>query len=78
MVDWMLQVVIQMNCQESSFMRAVQLFDTYFAKSGDQITVTSVHLAGIVSLFIATKLEDVSPLLMKTVLEKLAQNAYSE
>lgn len=37
-----------------------------------------MHLVGTVCLFIGTKLEDVSPLLMKTVLTKLAENTYSE
>lgn len=74
----MLQVIKQMGCQESSFLRAVQLFDAYFAKSDEEVTVSTVHLVGVVCLFIGTKVEDVSPLLMKTVLEKLAENAYSE
>lgn len=78
MVDWMLQVVKQMGCQESSFLRSVQLFDAYFAKSTEEATVANVHLVGTVCLFIGTKLEDVSPLLMKTVLTKLAENTYSE
>lgn len=74
MVDWMLTVVKSMGCQSSSFFKAVQIYDMYYAKVGATQTEESVLLIGIVSLFIATKYEDVSPLLLKTVVQKLGQN----
>jgi hypothetical protein len=37
-----------------------------------------LHLAGIVSMFIASKYEDVIPLLMKTILNKIGHNKFTQ
>jgi hypothetical protein len=77
MVDWMVQVLRTMGCNSRSWFKSVQLFDTYFAKQTVAQDAKSVYLTGMVCMFIATKYEDVSPLLMNTVVNKLGQGKFS-
>jgi len=75
MVDWMVEVLSTFKCSSQTFFLAVSLLDRYF-KNQSRLPGTELHLAGIVSMFVASKYEDVVPLLMKTIVAKIGHSKF--
>lgn len=72
MVDWMIEVLTNFRCEDQTFFLAVNLLDRFLKGSTEQQEVADLHLMGVTSMFIASKYEDISPLKMKMVYEKIA------
>ena len=72
MVDWMVEVLSSFRCSDQTFFIAVNIMDRYFKSTKKGLHVTELHIAGVVSMFLASKYEDVVPLSIKTVYEKIA------
>ncbi len=80
MVDWMVEVLTAFKCSDQTFFLAVNLMDRYFdALSSQNITLElhELHTTGVVCMFMASKYEDVYPLLMKTVFNKIGHQKIS-
>jgi hypothetical protein len=77
MVDWMVEVLTTFKNSEQSLYLAVNLMDRYFKETTQSFTSSELHIAGIASMFISTKYEDVIPLLMKTIINKIGHNKFS-
>lgn len=74
MVDWMVEVLTAFKCSDQTFFIAVNLMDRYFDALNKQaipLNLNELHLTGVVCMFMASKYEDVYPLLMKTVFNKI-------
>ena len=78
MIDWMIEVLSAYNSDPQTFSLAVQIMDLYIAKSQNVLTNNDVHLLGIVSMYIASKMEDIIPLRMNHVKSKISHNKFSE
>lgn len=76
MVDWMVEVLTTFKCSDQTFFLAVNLMDRYFKMSTKTLRATELHITGIITMFVASKYEDVIPLLMKTVLNKIGHNKF--
>ena len=72
MVDWMIEVLTNFKCDDQTFFIAVSLLDRYFKDCTDKKEVSDLHITGVTCMFIASKFEDIFPLKMKTVHEKIA------
>lgn len=72
MIDWMIEVLTSFKCDDQTFFLAVSLMDRYFKGCKDIKTIKDLHLIGVSSMFVASKFEDIFPLKMKTVHEKIA------
>ena len=72
MVDWMIEVLTNFKCADQTFFLAVSLLDRYFKQTKLALEVNDLHGLGITSMFIASKFEDIHPLKMKMVHEKIA------
>ena len=75
MVDWMVEVLTAFKCSDSTFFIAVNLMDRYFDALNQQrksLELNELHITGITCMFMASKYEDIYPLLMKTVFNKIA------
>lgn len=72
MVDWMIEVLTNFRCDDQTFFIAVSLMDRYFKNAVLRKEVSDLHIVGVTSMFIASKFEDIYPLKMKTVYEKIA------
>lgn len=72
MVDWMIEVLTNFKCDEQTFFLAVSLMDRYFMAKSDPREVSDLHIVGVATMFIASKYEDIYPLKMKMVHEKIA------
>jgi hypothetical protein len=51
---------------------AVSLIDRYFKSKTETREVSDLHIIGVTSMFVASKYEDIYPLKMKMVFEKIA------
>lgn len=72
MVDWMIEVLTNFKCDDQTFFIAVSILDRYFKSVSEKKEVSDLHITGVTCMFIASKFEDIFPLKMKTVHEKIA------
>ena len=76
MVDWMLEVLTTFKNSDQSFFLSINIMDRYFKQNMQNLPSSELHLTGIVSMFIASKYEDIVPLMMKTVINKIGHNKF--
>jgi hypothetical protein len=76
MVDWMVEVLTTFKTSDQTFFLAINLMDRFFKHCDRQLTGSDLHISGIVCMFIASKYEDVIPLLMRTVINKIGHNKF--
>jgi hypothetical protein len=72
MVDWMIEVLTNFKCDDQTFFLSVSLIDRFFKNKQDTKEVGDLHIIGVTCMFVASKYEDIYPLKMKMVYEKIA------
>ncbi|CAD8144368.1 unnamed protein product [Paramecium pentaurelia] len=77
MIDWMIEVLCSYKCSDQTFFVAVRTLDFYFSKSQKQLEISDLHLCGVTSIFIAAKYEEINPLKLSVVHEKIAHKKLS-
>ncbi|CAD8053234.1 unnamed protein product [Paramecium sonneborni] len=77
MIDWMVEVLCSYKCTDQTFFVAVRTMDFYFSKSEKQLEVSDLHLCGVTSMFIAAKYEEIHPMKLSVVYEKIAHKKLS-
>ena len=77
MVDWMIEVLSNYKCDESTYFLSVNVMDRYFRLCTEQLKPDDLHLIGICSMFISSKYYDVYPIKLKLITEKVAHNKFS-
>jgi hypothetical protein len=68
----MIEVLTNFKCDDQTFFIAVSLMDRYFKGCREIKVVSDLHVTGVTAMFVASKFEDIFPLKMKTVYEKIA------
>ena len=76
MVDWMVEVLTTFKTSEQTFFLAINIMDRYFKTIEKSLQGQELHLSGVVSMFVASKYEDIVPLMMKTVVNKIGHNKF--
>ena len=80
MIDWMIEVLCNYNCDESTYFESVNLMDRYFKVCQIQNKILQppqLHLIGVTCMFIASKYNDIYPLRLKILHEKIAHRKLS-
>ena len=77
MVDWMIEVLTNFKCDDQTFFLAVSLLDRFFKGKQEVKEIADLHIIGVTTMFIASKYEDIYPLKMKMVYEKIAHKKLS-
>ena len=77
MVDWMIEVLTNFKCDDQTFFLSVSLLDRYFKLKTEVREISDLHIIGVTCMFIASKYEDIYPLKMKMVYEKIAHKKLS-
>ena len=72
MIDWMIEVLTNFKCDDQTFFLAVSLLDRYFKNKQETREISDLHIIGVTTMFIASKYEDIYPLKMRMVFEKIA------
>lgn len=77
LIDWMFEVLIAYQSEESTIALTMHVLDCFLYKSKNY-TNSDLHLIGVTSMFIASKAEDLIPFNMQIVKQKIAHNKFSE
>ena len=77
MVDWMIEVLTNFKCDDQTYFLAVSLMDRYFKGKPDMRETSDLHMVGVTCMFVASKYEDILPLKMKMIYEKIAHKKLS-
>jgi hypothetical protein len=75
MADWMIEVTTSFKCCPRTYFLSLSIFDKYLIaqhQNGVVITNADVHKIGVISMYMASKFEDVFPLHARVVSEKIA------
>ncbi|CAM5999187.1 unnamed protein product [Sphagnum balticum] len=75
MVDWMIEVLSSYKMTEETFFRAVRLMDAFLAKAPRQ-ELKDLHLIGVTAMFSAAKYEEIHPLKLNVVFDKIARKKF--
>ncbi len=71
MLDWMIEVTSSYKFTAKTYFASVYLMDRYFLAEQERLPITRLHIIGVVSMLLATKMDEVFPLKVKTVYEKI-------
>jgi cyclin B len=71
MLDWMIEVTSSYKFTAKTYFASVYLMDRYFLAEEARLPITRLHIIGVVSMLVATKMDEVFPLKVKTVYEKI-------
>lgn len=77
MVDWMIEVLSNYHCDDNSFFQAIGLMDRFFLMSKNTLQPSELHLIGVTAMFMASKYQDIYPLRLKIIHEKIAHKKLS-
>lgn len=75
MIDWYVEIVYTFNWHPNTFYMAVKIFDLFFAKTSKVLTLRDLHLLGVTSIYIASKIEDAVPFTLKAVYNKIGHQS---
>lgn len=78
MIDWMFEVLGCFRMCEQTFFLAVQYMDRFIAATPRQLELDELHVIGITSMFIASKYEDITPLFMQTLVNRIGHNRFTK
>lgn len=71
MLDWMVEVTSSYKFTPKTYFSSACLMDRYFKAEEERLPITQLHIIGVTSMLIATKMDEVYPLKIKTVYEKI-------
>lgn len=77
MVDWIIEVISSYKYSEAAFFTAVRIMDSYFQRCKVAHKSSDLHLVGVACIFIACKYEEIYPLKVKLIHEKIAHRKLS-
>ncbi len=78
MVDWIIEVLINYNCDETTFFIGISIMDRYFKFYNNSIIKPEdLHLIGVTVMFMASKYQDIYPLRLKFVQENISHKKFS-
>ena len=78
MVNWMLEVFHSFGSSEETIFSAVKIMDKYLWKAKDKLKNEDVHLIGMVSMYLASKTYDVTPIQMNNLIHLVGHNIFDQ
>ena len=67
----MIEVLSSFNCTTNTFFVAIDIMDTYFQKCPKTFETKDIHKVGVTSMLLASKMEEIIPFKVSTVVEKM-------
>ena len=71
MIDWMCEITSAFGLSGKTFFVSVKVMDKYFQSQPVCIHSSLLHIIGMISVFIASKFEDIEALTLKAVFERI-------
>lgn len=78
MVDWMIEVLSSYRMSEETFFRSVHLMDAYLRLCRPRLEGKDLHLIGVTTMFSAAKYEEIHPLKLAVVYDKIARKKFKK
>ena len=78
MVDWMIEVLSSYKMSEETFFKSVYLMDAYLKRSRVTLQVKELHLIGLTAMFLASKYEEIHPLKLEVIYDKIARKKFKK
>lgn len=78
MVGWMMEIFASYSSEPLSFFLSVEIMDNYLQKAKKKYNEKDLHLIGLTSVYIASKMEDIIPLHMIHIKTKIGHDKYSQ
>lgn len=78
MVDWMIEVLSSYKMTEETFFKSVYLMDAYLKRSCVTLQVKELHLIGLTAMFLASKYEEIHPLKLDVIYDKIARKKFKK
>jgi len=77
-VDWMMEVVHAFNCETETMFLSVTIMDLFLNVSKNKISKDLLHLICTTSIYMASKMEDIMPISVNSVINKIMHNKYNQ
>ena len=77
MIDWMIEVLYSFSCSIPTIFLSFDIMDNYINKTRIILSNNDIHLLGIVSIYIASKMEDIIPIRMSRLISSIGHNKYT-
>ena len=77
MIDWMIDIFSSYKSSPKTFFLSVNIMDLFFLKTKRTIQINDIHIIGLCSIFIASKMEDLFPLRLEQIKKILGKNKFS-
>ena len=70
----MIEVMTNFKCSQQAFFVAISIMDQYYksCQFKEPIEIKDLHITGVTAMFIASKYEDIYPLKLSVMHEKIA------
>ena len=78
MVNWMMEIFASYASEPLSFFLAVEIMDNYLQKTNKIYNENDIHLIGMVSIYMASKMEDIIPLHMVHIKTKIGHDKFTQ
>lgn len=78
LVDWLFEVFVSYKCEDQTIFLTITYMDAYLYKCKKELQNENIHLIGLVCLFIASKMEDMYPIDMKSLVSRIGHDKYSQ
>ena len=78
MIDWMIEVTTQFDLSSQTFFLCHRIMDRYFKlKTDTQLQAHELHEIGTTCIWIASKVLDITPLFLRTVVKNIGQGKFT-
>jgi len=78
LVDWMMEVVHAFCCETEAIFLSVSIMDLYLSICKNKIPQDQLHLISATSIYMASKMEDIMPISVNSVVNKILHNKYNQ
>lgn len=77
-IDWLIQLKNQIEYSNETLFLSVNILDKVLLSLGDQINAEKIHLMAMISIFIAGKYLEVTPVLLDDFIEKICHMKFEK
>jgi len=67
----MIEVLCSFNCTPNTYFVAIDIMDSYLARTSRTLETKDIHLVGVTCMLLASKMEEIIPFKVSTVVEKM-------
>jgi len=67
----MIEVLSSFNCNPNTFFVSIDIMDTYLQKTTKVFETKDIHMIGVTSMLLASKMEEIIPFKVSTVVDKM-------